>query len=394
MPDIDRKRYNIVFVRWALLSLIFALLSCGTNTILSEKPSFTYIQNLRVINNVLSFDTPDSTFVSITSLDFEAWSAGSKPSRNHIYQLPVIPGNPYHLKIQVETKDASATKDTTFTFTATDIAPSLLRVHFINVQQGDAILIQTPDGKNLKIDGGYGSRGNTQAWSGARVPLALNYLRENNVTHIDYMIESHRHLDHYGGLDDIRNSDITIAHILSNSNNPRSYRPGDKLTIDTDADFYIYNIGYPLGYTGSDINDTSIVMRLVYGDAAFLFTGDATGHVQDWLYSQNYDISVDVLKVSHHGARTHNTTDQEFLDRTLDRYCKVAILSFGEGNPYGHPASMNRFSPFQTFGTNHLSPTSGPPSGQNGGKFRFGTGTVLVQTDGKMIFVSTENIVN
>jgi beta-lactamase superfamily II metal-dependent hydrolase len=105
------------------------------------------------------------------------------------------------------------------------------------------------------------------------------------------------------------------------------------------------------------------------------------------MYSQGYDLSVDVLKVSHHGAQSNNTTDQRFRRETLNKFCKIAILLYGANNPYGHPANINRFRDYTTFGSNTLPAGTTIPEG---GNYRFDTGTIVVYTDGVMVYVTTE----
>jgi len=364
-----------------------------------EIPVLVEIHNLKWNGNNISFTThhplsddktvTDSTYVdmyvnmTITALDnseyYKGWSAGDM-AYNHQYSLPLTLNKAYIINIAVENK--TSWKDTTFVYTPPVITNTLLKVHFINVQQGDGILIETPDGKKLQIDGGYGRYGGS-AWQGGGQPLALTYLTQKNITHLDYIIETHRHLDHYGGLNDIVNSDITYDNYLSPYNNPDDYSPGATLSLYSAVNFIFYNIGIPPS-GGSGDNNASIVLKATYGDAQFLFTGDSEGPVQDWLYSQNFDLSVDVLKVANHGADSNNTTNEQFIERTLDQYTKVAILSFGVGNPYNHPRSLNRFRGIETYGTNNVT------NPQTGANYHFDCGSIQVHTDGKLIFVTTE----
>jgi beta-lactamase superfamily II metal-dependent hydrolase len=374
-----------------VLLLLSVLLSCGvTNIIKPQPPEDTgYIRNLSMANNRLRFETEDSTHVHIKFNNFEGWSAGDQRRITHNYPLPMTPGDFYEINLKVT--NGSISVDTTFTYTAQGTVHSFLTVHFIDVQQGDAIFIQTPDHqtKHIMIDGGYGTVRN-QAWQGGGVPIALNYLLERNIEHVDIMIESHRHEDHWGGLRDIQRSHIFNedrgSQYISNEYH-FGYSSGSFLNIDSTTKFQFYNVGLPPTYIGTEPNNTSIVIRMTYGDAAFLFTGDALGDVQNWMYSQGYDLSVDVLKVSHHGSHTHNTSDALFLSRTLNRYCKIAILLYGANNPHNHPASISRFRNFDTYGTNTL-PTGVTIPG--GGRYRFNTGTIVVYTDGRMIYVTTE----
>ena len=370
------KHFIIIFIT-------LSLLSCGTTNIF--KPETGEFQNLKLQNNTLTFNTIDSVFVNISFGDVKGWSAGNKKV-SHNYLLPMESGQRYNIKIEL-IKNDKVVKDTTLVNQATtNPVDDFLRVHFIDVAQGDAILIQTPDQKNIQIDGGYGTRrhqGNP-SWDGGGVPLALNYLKSKNITHLDYIIETHRHLDHWGGLNDILNSDITSGPYISNASNPLNYTTGSMIYMSDTVNFQVLNFGYPPGVPQNDLNNTSIVLRATYGDAEFLFTGDAEGHVQDWIFSQNLSTSVDVLKVSHHGSRTDGTSNTAFLSRTLNQFAKIAVISYGAGNIYEHPHDLQRFRNFNTYGTNSVKQ---PPAGQN---YKFDCGTILVETDGKIIFVSTE----
>ena len=379
---------NKNFVIVLIISLL--LISCGTDSVLKpsiEHPSSGMIKNLSVQNNILSFNTKDSTLVyfefknRINPEDnYKAWSAG-KPKLNHIYKLPVdVPNNIYQAQLSVFHKESF--QDTVFTFSSAYSSHSFLKVHYIDVAQGDAILIQTPDNFNIQIDGGYGTRGSS-AWQGGGQPLALNYLMANDVSYLDFIIETHRHADHYGGLTDIINSPITYGSYIS-PQQPQGYYSGMNLNIDSIVDFNFLSIGYPPDYNGNNTNNTSIVLKVIYEEAEFLFTGDAEGEVQDFLLAEGYNLSSDVLKVSHHGSSSNNTSNSYFLSQILDQYAKIAVLSFGTNNPYNHPHAITRFSRFQTYGTGMPNTI---PSGNN---YTFNAGTITVITDGFLIFVATE----
>jgi len=375
-------------LKWFLIIIIcLRMISCGVNRhtgLTPQKPGQIY--NVHWAGNNLSFDTIDSTFVkmTITSIDeteqYTATSAGGT-AKNHTYSLPLTPGTSYAVALNVHNN--ATVKDTTLYYMPNTVSHPLMKVHFINVQQGDAILIQTPDGKNIQVDGGYGTRSG-ESWAGGRQPLALRYLQQQGITHLDYIIETHHHADHYGGLIDITNSDITYTTYISVSN-PGGYSVGATLNLQgSPVNIVFFSIGYPPGYIGSNLNNTSIVFKATYGEAEFLFTGDAEGEVQDWLYTTDFNLSVDVLKVAHHGAESNNTTSDRYLLETLNQHTKIATLSYGLGNPYNHPRALGRFRGIETYGTN---PVSSPPTASN---YHFNCGTILVATDGKLIFVSTE----
>jgi len=369
-----------------LIVLIIVNLSCGTLNKLGPKKLNGKINNLRIINNQLTFTSPDSCFALINYKNrvnnddhYRGWTAG-EGKISHSYYLPVTEKNiNYEMRLSLFTPQKVMIKDTTFVFLSSAPHYNFLKVHFIDVQQGDAILVQTPNGKNIQCDGGYGSRG-TSTWQGGGATMALNYLLQQDVLSLDYIIETHRDLDHYGGLDDILRSSIQFnqANYISNTT-PQGYQTGATLILG-EVKINFLNFGLP---TDVD-NDTSIVLKIDYDQVSILLTGDATGVVQNRLYDLGFDLSADVLKVAHHGAHTSNTTDMVFLNKVFTRFAQIATLSFGKGNPYGHPASLSRFSQYQVYGTNQVNSTPAT------GVFSFDCGTILVQSDGKMVFVSTE----
>ena len=386
---------SFIFIICILITLL--LNSCfgwGIFTPRDDKPSSGIITNWSVRDNQLSIVTKDSTYVQLSYANwtnpndtFQGWTAGEAVVY-HTYFLPVDfeIATRYEMKLSVYTKnDTSIYQDTTFIFTSTSTSFSHLKVHFLNVQQGDAILIQSPEGKNMMIDGGYGRRG-TRDWQGGGVPIALNYLIEKNVSHLDYIVESHRHLDHWGGLDDIENSDyITIGQYISNSQT-HGYERGSRLTLGSDVRIDFFNIGFPPNYSGGNINNTSIVLKATHGDVGFLFTGDIHGEVQTNMYNEGFDLSVNVLKVPHHGASSNDSSDVRFLSETLgDKFAQVAILSFGQNNTYNHPRDLQRFREFNTYGTNEARDKH-----TGGAKYSDDCGHIIVYSDGKMVFVWTE----
>ncbi|MCL2063109.1 MAG: MBL fold metallo-hydrolase [Candidatus Cloacimonetes bacterium] len=388
-----KKNWIIFLLIFLTISIYF--ISCGWNKSLGprdSKPTSGMIINWKIENNQLSVATRDSTYIQIyynnrtnNNEAYRGWTGGNAVI-NHIYYLPVDYQeiSIYEMKLSVFDKnDKGVFQDTTFTFTSTSLSYPHLKVHFINVQQGDAILIQSPDDKNMMIDGGYGRRG-TRDWQGGGVPIALNYLENMNITHLDFIVETHRHLDHWGGLQDILDSAITSGPYIS-PNQTHGYQSGSRMMLGNEVRLDFFNIGFPPSYHGNNINNTSIVLKTTYGDVNFLFTGDIYGDVQDWMINEGFDLSINVLKVPHHGASSNNSSDRIFLDATLNQFAKIAILSFGLNNTYNHPRILNRFNNFYTYGTNKASEI---PTGNH--NYFDDSGHIVVYSDGKMLFVRTE----
>ena len=220
-------------------------------------------------------------------------------------------------------------------------APKNLEVDFFDVGQGDAILIKAPAGQNILIDGGPDKTvikrlGENLAWWDKR---------------IDLMILTHPHDDHVTGLIDVLKR-FEVGKILYtgvNHNTP-NYLAWLKLARDQKVPLTIIdkeqaiNLGagakleilYPdksfLNKTVADLNQSSIVLKLIHGQNVFLLTGDAGLEVEKKLIDSGADLSAEVLKVGHHGSQY--ATSQEFLEKIKPRF---AIIEAGEDNDYGHP---------------------------------------------------------
>lgn len=215
--------------------------------------------------------------------------------------------------------------------TAKEIS-SNLNITYLDVGQADSILIQN-EGHNMLIDAGNNEDG----------PLLVQYFKEQNITKFDYLIATHPHEDHIGGMDDI----------INNFDIEKIYMPDVTTTTKTFLDVLdaiekknmIFNIPkisqtFTLGhtlfqviYTGNDqknLNNTSIVLKASFKNTSYLFTGDATSDVEKKILNKN--IQATVLKVGHHGSKYSTTTD--FLNKVNPKY---AIISVGKNNSYNHP---------------------------------------------------------
>jgi len=207
-----------------------------------------------------------------------------------------------------------------------------LKVYFLDVGQADSILI-TNNNEYMLIDAGNNEDG----------ALLVNYFKNLNITSFKYLVGTHPHEDHIGGLDDIINNfSINTIYLPDAITTTKTFTDILDSMDSKSLEYDIPNIGdtFTLGdatlevlYTGtdtSDLNNTSIVFRLDFGDTSFLFTGDATDKTEELILNKN--INVDILKVGHHGSK-YSTTN-EFLDKVNPKY---AIISVGNPNSYGHP---------------------------------------------------------
>ena len=213
---------------------------------------------------------------------------------------------------------------------------SSFEVRFLDVGQADAALILC-DGKTMLIDGGNSEDSN----------LIYSYLHKQGITYLDYIIATHGHEDHVGGLSGALNyAGVGTVYSPVTSYNSKAFRnfssnvqkKGKEITIPQVGDkFNLGNAECTVlavndGKDDSDANNTSIVVRIVYGNTSFLFTGDAEREVEQIMLNRGENVSATVLKVGHHGSYT--STSYQFLWNVMPQY---AVISCGKDNSYGHP---------------------------------------------------------
>ncbi len=219
----------------------------------------------------------------------------------------------------------------------TDTQPEagLFSVHFIDIGQGDSILLEYDDQYAL-IDGGYAETGY----------MLIEYLQEQGVDKLDLVVGTHNHGDHTGGL-----GPALVAFDVDRvwSGNLYGYTSAFYNFIDAAAargatvekprvgevfflgDVKLQVLG-PLGTYYEDVNNDSLVIMATYGDTRFLFTGDMRWEAEKELVEAGVDLKADVLKVGHHGSYT--STSYLFLNEVMPDY---AVISCGRNNDYGHP---------------------------------------------------------
>ena len=209
-----------------------------------------------------------------------------------------------------------------------------LQIWFLDVGQADSILIQNGDA-NMLIDAGNNEDGKK----------LVSYFQSLGIETFQYVIGTHAHEDHIGGMDDIiDNFDIDTFYMPDAITTTATFESVlDSLeakniafqTPSIDSIFKLGNATIDVLYVGtddSDLNNTSIVLKLTYGNTSILFMGDAEKEVETII--EKKDISADVLKVGHHGSNT--SSSKTFLEKVNPSY---AIISVGTGNSYGHPSN-------------------------------------------------------
>ena len=242
-------------------------------------------------------------------------------------------------------------------------------VRYLDVGQADSILVQS-EGINMLIDAGTNSSGQT----------VVKDLEDLGVTKIDYLIGTHPHEDHIGGMDDIiKNFDIGIIYMPKIQTNTKTFEDvldavsekGLKITSPKKGDEFEVGGARCEIMTDriedtSNLNLSSIVIRMTYGTQSFLFMGDAekeNEETRQWPQTT-------VLKVGHHGSNT--SSSQKFLNEVKP---EIAVISVGTGNMYGHPkqTTLNKLTKIgaKIYRTDE-------------------NGTVTITTDGKTSTVTTE----
>lgn len=209
-------------------------------------------------------------------------------------------------------------------------------IHFIDVGQADSALV-TCDGHSMLIDGGNADDSN----------LVYSVLQRETDGHLDYVVGTHAHEDHIGGLSgafEADTADVTFCPVTEyDSKTFRNFKTraderGGGITIPAVGDTFTLGEAsvtvVAVNSVPEDTNNTSIVIRIVYGDTSFLFTGDAEQETEEKILETGQDIESTVLKVGHHGSST--STSQAFLDAVSPTY---AVISCGKDNSYGHPHS-------------------------------------------------------
>ena len=211
--------------------------------------------------------------------------------------------------------------------------------HYIDVGQGDSEFIEFPDGQTMLIDAGPAESGNT----------VVNYIKNLGYSKIDYVVATHPHTDHIGGMKKVINSfDVGKIFMPKATSTTSTYsnlleaiaKKGKKVTT-TNAGTNIFRgndsslsvkVLAPVGNDYESLNDYSIVLKVTYGKVRLLYMGDAEQISENEILKKNYDVSADVIKVGHHGSSS--SSGKKFVNKVKPQY---AIMSLGAGNDYHHP---------------------------------------------------------
>lgn len=246
--------------------------------------------------------------------------------------------------------------------------------HYLDIGQGDSEFLEFPNGKTMLIDAGPTDAGSK----------IVDYIKNLGYTKIDYVIGTHPHADHIGGMRTVINAfDIGTVYMPKVSTNTKTYEKlltaiQDKgLKIKTakagvkiiNEDNLSVNMIAPVQetYQENNLNLYSAVIMVQYGDKKFLYMGDAEAENESEITA---DVSADVIKVGHHGSNT--SSSQEFVDRVKP---SLAIFSLAADNSYHHPHAQP-VKRWQKIGATLLRTDE--------------SGTIIVTSDGKEYTYTTE----
>jgi beta-lactamase superfamily II metal-dependent hydrolase len=256
------------------------------------------------------------------------------------------------------------------------VAADILRIHFIDVGEGDSILIEAPNGKTALVDTG-------NPISGYKV---VEYLKKNNIDNLDYLILTHPHYDHIGGVffvaqmlkanyvcdngQDLLNTGAEsglhhfYAKLIRSRKDYRALKRGDVINLDgvTIRALWPYE-----AKKTNELNYNSLVLMVEYNGFRCLLAADITAAAEEELRQRDINLKADILKVAHHGSSDSNS--QDLLKAASPKIC---IISIDKDNINGYPSSevierLNAITP-KTFFT-----------------YKNGTIIVSVSDDGKII---------
>lgn len=249
-----------------------------------------------------------------------------------------------------------------------------VRVHFMDVGQGDSAFIELPGNKCMLIDSGEREYADT----------VINYIKNLGYKTLNYVVATHPHTDHMGCMAEIINAfNIEKFYMPEAVNTSNTFDKMLDALANSQADaIYAYAGNTIFDYDGakavflspkspkySNLNDYSAVVKLTFKNSSFLFMGDAEKKPENEMLTGGYDLKADVLKAGHHGSNTSNT--EKFIRAVAPKY---AVISVGKENSYGHPHAQT-LALFKTLGIKVYRTDE--------------NGTVIVSTDGSSYTIET-----
>jgi beta-lactamase superfamily II metal-dependent hydrolase len=208
-------------------------------------------------------------------------------------------------------------------------------VHFLDVGQGDSILIEY-ENKTMLVNAGESDQGE----------IISNYLQSQGISTLDYLVATHPHSDHIGGMNDVLNHfkvkrfvDSGYPHTSKTYENMlgtidrknvsfETPKRGDKINFASGVDVKVLNPDT----TYYDVNQNSVVLKLTDKNVSFLLMGDTGLEAENDIMKEGYNVDADILKVGHHGSRT--ASGASFISAVSP---ETSVIEVGAGNEYGHP---------------------------------------------------------
>ena len=234
---------------------------------------------------------------------------------------------------QVSRSDGKIFENLSKAFSTKEVTADL-EVHFLDVGQGDAVLIKC-DGESMLIDAGDNAYGDTVA----------DYISYQNIDRLDYVVATHPDSDHIGGIDTVLKQ-IECDEVVMTDDQKDTVTYQEVVDVIEDKNITVHNPkaeeSWDLGCSTvtvlgpiesyEDSNNNSIVLLVQHGSERFLFSGDAENDEMQDIVDSGVNISANVYKVSHHGSKTG--VNESFLDKVAPEF---AVISCEQGNSYGHP---------------------------------------------------------
>ena len=311
--------------------IVIALIIGGLTALLSDKS-----EDIQTEDTTLDAPVVENEIADDVDIPSEETAEETEPEEYELVPLREVESDRKKDKKTEETpKETPAETPTEAPVEVPTETPesSTFSILFIDVGQGDSALVEC-DGHYMLIDGG----------NKADSDLIYTILKDKKIEHLDILVGTHADEDHVGGLAGALNyakADLTLCPVLTYDS--KAFENFAKYADKNGNGITIPNVGdtYSLGSaqiivaavnTDTNSNDTSIVLKIVYKETSFLFTGDAEILTEETLSKSAFDLSATVLKVGHHGSAT--SSSEEFLKAVAPEY---AVISVGEDNDYGHP---------------------------------------------------------